>query len=284
MYKDVEISNKKKAEKFKMKAKQVTTRFTAFINNIPLSLKEHQLEEIIKQVGRVKAVRIVRDRKGNSKGFAYADFNSENDLIQTVANLNGKEIQGNVVSIAISKPPEENPNENCTIFVNNLPFDITESEILENLQEFGNIKTVRIIKSSDGQCRGYSYVEFYNEKSANIACEKGFTTIKTRKVLLQKFIKDQKFILHVSNLPYTIEESELLSLFKGAIVATIPKDKIGKSRGFGFVEFATEYEAQEVLENENPCLNGRHLVVKRSYKKAAEKVALNNSDFKKFLE
>ena len=85
-------------------------------------------------------------------------------------------------------------------------------------------------------------------------------------------------------MPYTIEESELLSLFKGAIVATIPKDKIGKSRGFGFVEFATEYEAQEVLENENPCLNGRHLVVKRSYKKAAEKVALNNSDFKKILE
>ena len=274
-----------KNEKFKMKAKQVVTRFTAFINNIPANIKEHQLEEILRQMTKLKVVRIVRDRKGNSRGIAYCDFDTEEELIQAVNNLNGREIMGNIINIAISKPPEENQNELSTIFVNNLPFDITETELQESLQEFGSIKTIRLIKSSDGKCKGYAYTEFCNEKSAELAYNKEYLMIKNRRVLLQKFQndKEQKFILHISNLPYTIQDSELLDLFPAAISAVIPKDNLGKSKGFGFLEFATEADAQEVLEKENPSLNGRHLVVKRSFKKAPEKKPLNNSDFKKFL-
>jgi RNA recognition motif-containing protein len=275
-----------KAEKFKMKPKQVATRYTGFISNLSLNLKEHQLEEIIGQVTKVKAVRIVRDRKGNSRGIAYCDFESEDNLLQAVNYFNKKEIYGNVINMDVSKPPEDHSNDAFTLFVNNLPFDITENEIFESLQIFGNVKSVRIIKSTDGKCKGYAYVEYFTEESVELACEKHQIVIKNRKVLLQKFVneKDQKFILHVSNLPYTIEESEVLNLFKGAITVNIPKDKLGKSRGFGFVEFITEADAQEVLENENPTLEGRHLVIKRSYNKPSQKKPLSNSDFKQFLE
>lgn len=274
-----------KSEKFKMKAPQIATRFTGYLSNIPRNLKEHQLEEILRQIIHLKVVRIVRDRKGNSRGFAYCDFESEEDLVTAVKDLNGKEIQGNIVKIAVSKPPEENQNTDLTVFVNNLPFEISEEELENSLSEFGRVKSIRIIRGPDGNCKGYAYAEFLTEKTIENICEKGFIMIKNRRVLLQKFSgeKEQKFILHVSNLPYTVEDNELVELFPGAISANIPKDKLGKSRGFGFVEFDNESDAIEVLEKENPCLNGRHLVVKRSYKKPTEKKPLNNMDFKQFL-
>ena len=281
---DVEPA-KVKTEKFKIKATKAATRYTAYISNVPVNIKEHQLEEIFKQVVRVKAVRIVRDRKGNSRGFAYCDFENEEDLINAVAVLQGKDIQGNHIGIAISKPPEDNPNENLTVFVNNLPFEINENELAESMQEFGNLKKIRIIKGTDGKCKGYAYAEFYNENSIEAACLKEHMQIKNRRVLLQRFNaeREQKFILHVTNLPYTIEESEVLELFPGAASVSIPKDKLGKSRGFGFIQFTTEADAVSVLEKENPCLNGRHLVVKRSFQKPPEKKPLNNTEFKKFL-
>ncbi|OMJ79381.1 hypothetical protein SteCoe_20628 [Stentor coeruleus] len=274
-----------KGEKFKIKAKTVKTRYTAYVSNLPGNMKEHQLEDILKQISRVRAVRIVRDRKGNSRGFAYCDYESEEDLIQAVSYFNGKELQGNTLSMAVSKPPEENKNEECTLFVNNLPFEITESELCTFLSPYGGIKAIRIIKDLEGKCKGYAYAEFFDQSSVDNASQVGTITIRNRKVLLEKCSQDkeQKYLLHVSNLPYSVEESQVQTLFPNSISITLPKDKVGKSRGFAFVEFGTENEAMEILENENPTLNGRHLVIKRSYKKAAEKKALNNSDFKKFL-
>lgn len=273
-----------KTEKFKMKSKEVKTRFTAFISNLPGSVKEYQLDEVLRQLVRVKAVRIVRDRKGNSRGIAYCDFESIEDLDYAVNNLNNAELFGNKVEVAVSKPPESEKNEERTVFVNNLPFTCSEINIRNALECFGKIQAVRVIKNAEGKCKGYAYVEFSEKDSVDIAVAQGSVEIDKRRVLIERYheVKEQKFVLHVSNLPFDVTEKELLQAFPSAVSANCPVDRSGRTRGFGFVEFQTEADAQTVLEQPNPIMNGRHSVVKRSYKKPAEK-KLNNSDFKKFL-
>lgn len=72
--------------------------------------------------------------------------------------------------------------------------------------------------------------------------------------------------LYVGNLPYSASEEELRSVFSEAgEIASIQiiTDKFtGQSRGFGFVEMATQEGAEEAIRRFNGhALNNRNLVV-----------------------
>lgn len=72
--------------------------------------------------------------------------------------------------------------------------------------------------------------------------------------------------LYVGGLPYETTEGELKSLFEQAgtveSVAIISDRMSGRSKGFGFVEMATDEEAQSAIEKLNGKeLGGRTLVV-----------------------
>ncbi len=72
--------------------------------------------------------------------------------------------------------------------------------------------------------------------------------------------------LYVGNLPWTANDDSLRELFAGAGTvqsATVISDRdSGRSKGFGFVEMATEEEAQKAIEMLNGHdMGGRPLVV-----------------------
>lgn len=72
-------------------------------------------------------------------------------------------------------------------------------------------------------------------------------------------ILDNKKKLYVGNLPYKITSDELNSLFTefGDIVdAVVITDRAsGRSKGFGFVEFADEAAAQKAVD----AMNGKEM-------------------------
>lgn len=72
--------------------------------------------------------------------------------------------------------------------------------------------------------------------------------------------------LFVGNLPYSTDDARLAQVFgeAGTVVsARVIKDKYsGRSRGFGFVEMASEDEAKKAIEMFNgKDMDGRPLVV-----------------------
>ncbi|MCL4360303.1 RNA-binding protein [Patescibacteria group bacterium] len=72
--------------------------------------------------------------------------------------------------------------------------------------------------------------------------------------------------LFVGNLPYTVDSDKLGQLFAQAgnvVSAKVIADKYsGRSRGFGFVEMATDEEAKKAIELfHNKDVEGRQLVV-----------------------
>ncbi len=72
--------------------------------------------------------------------------------------------------------------------------------------------------------------------------------------------------LYVGGLPYSVTEGQLEEIFSehGSVQsARVISDKMtGRSRGFGFVEMASEEEAQKAIEALNGSeLGGRTLVV-----------------------
>lgn len=72
--------------------------------------------------------------------------------------------------------------------------------------------------------------------------------------------------LYVGGLPYSTTENELSEHFSGAgqvTSAAIISDRMsGRSKGFGFVEMATEEEAQKAIEMFNGSeMGGRKITV-----------------------
>uniref|UniRef100_A0A8C8A457 Spliceosome associated factor 3, U4/U6 recycling protein n=1 Tax=Oryzias sinensis TaxID=183150 RepID=A0A8C8A457_9TELE len=82
-----------------------------FISGLPLSCTKEQLEEICKQQGTVKDVRLVTYRSGRPKGLAYVEFADETQASQAVLKMDGVEIEGHKISVAISNPPRRSVNE-----------------------------------------------------------------------------------------------------------------------------------------------------------------------------
>ncbi|TKS78710.1 Squamous cell carcinoma antigen recognized by T-cells 3 [Collichthys lucidus] len=76
-----------------------------FISGLPFSCTKEQLEELCKSHGTLKDVRLVTYRSGKPKGLAYVEFAEEAQAAQAVLKMDGMEVDGNKISVAISNPP-----------------------------------------------------------------------------------------------------------------------------------------------------------------------------------
>ncbi len=91
--------------------------------------------------------------------------------------------------------------------------------------------------------------------------------------------------LYVGNLSYEVTEEDLKKNFGEigeCIVVNIIRDKYsGNSRGFGFVEMATEEEAQEAIRKLNGGeLSGRKIIVQEAKpRKEPQKTFIGRSGF-----
>ena len=58
------------------------------------------------------------------------------------------------------------------IYVGNLSFDATEADIEHAFSEFGDVKSVNIVKDRDtGRSRGFAFVEMHDKQSGQQAIE-----------------------------------------------------------------------------------------------------------------
>ena len=81
---------------------------TVIIKNLLKTIDEEELQNFIADNSAnilIEDVRIVRDKKGFSKGYAFVDFLDKLNAENCVKNINGKILEDNVLSCAISKPP-----------------------------------------------------------------------------------------------------------------------------------------------------------------------------------
>uniref|UniRef100_A0A8C7LF94 Spliceosome associated factor 3, U4/U6 recycling protein n=1 Tax=Oncorhynchus kisutch TaxID=8019 RepID=A0A8C7LF94_ONCKI len=79
-----------------------------FISGLPFSCTKEQLEELCKDQGTIKDIRLVTNRSGKPKGLAYVEFEDEAQASQAVLKLDGTVLQEHTLSVAISNPPRRN--------------------------------------------------------------------------------------------------------------------------------------------------------------------------------
>ncbi len=78
-----------------------------FISKLPFSATKDQIEKLFTDQGfKVKDVRLVTQKSGKPKGLAYVEFNDAHEASQAVLKVDGTEMDGHTIKVAISNPPQ----------------------------------------------------------------------------------------------------------------------------------------------------------------------------------
>lgn len=68
---------------------------TIYVGNVNYSLSEEDVKRIFEVLGKVDAIKIIRDKKtGKSKGFGFLDMTSKKEAMEAIKTLDGKTVAG----------------------------------------------------------------------------------------------------------------------------------------------------------------------------------------------
>ncbi|ELA41647.1 uncharacterized protein VICG_01280 [Vittaforma corneae ATCC 50505] len=155
------------------------TQRTVFIKDIGYDLREDDLRQQMQRLGEVIRVTIpmTHDLRRN-KGFAYVEFKRLADA-QKALKLDGTELLGRKVAVFQAKPREN--RKIYTLFVKNLSYTTTKSELKEYFERFGKIYNISLPVDNENTERnkGFCFIE-YTEPDPITRALKGKHTLNER--------------------------------------------------------------------------------------------------------
>ncbi|XP_015958849.1 uncharacterized protein LOC107482784 [Arachis duranensis] len=177
--------------------------------------------------------------------------------------------------------------EGRSLFVKNLNFKTTNESLKKHFNEHmkeGKILSVKVkkhLKNGKNVSMGFGFIEFDSLETATNICKDLQGTVLDGHALilqpchaknggqLQKTVEKDKSStkLLVKNVAFEATEKDLRQLFSpfGQVKRLRLPMKFGNHRGFAFVEFVTQQEAQNALKAlSSTHLYGRHLVIERA--------------------
>lgn len=160
-------------------------RRTVFVQQLAARLRTKELIAFFEKVGPVKEAQIVKDRvSGRSKGVGYVEFKNE-ESVPAAIQLTGQKLLGIPIIAQLTEAeknrqvrnPEgtsSNPNQIPfhRLYVGNIHFSITESDLQNVFEPFGELEFVQLQKEEQGRSRGYGFVQFRDPNQAREALEK----------------------------------------------------------------------------------------------------------------
>jgi len=148
-------------------------RRTVFVQQLAARLRTKELISFFEKVGPVKEAQIVKDRvSGRSKGVGYVEFKNE-ESVPLAIQLTGQKLLG-IPIIAQLTEAEKNRQARTTeggtssansgvpfhrLYVGNIHFSITEKDLQNVFEPFGELEFVQLQKEEGGRSRGYGFVQ-----------------------------------------------------------------------------------------------------------------------------
>jgi RNA recognition motif-containing protein len=74
------------------------------IGNLPKSVTDAELSQMISAIAQPTSVEIVKDFGGTSKGFGFAEFASDDEARAVITGMDGREVGGQALKLGEAKP------------------------------------------------------------------------------------------------------------------------------------------------------------------------------------
>lgn len=75
-----------------------------FASNLAFEMTEEHIRQVFSAMGPLKAVRLIKDHKQRSKGYAYIQYATP-DALERALELDQKTVHGRIINVARSRPP-----------------------------------------------------------------------------------------------------------------------------------------------------------------------------------
>ncbi|AGO10749.1 AaceriAGR390Cp [[Ashbya] aceris (nom. inval.)] len=176
------------------------------------------------------------------------------------------------------------------LYVGNLDKTINEATLKQYFQVGGPIANVKVLVDKNNEEANYAFVEYRQPRDANVA----FQTLDGKQIennvikinwayQSQQVSSEDTFNLFVGDLNVDVDEETLSSTFKEFptfIQAHVMWDmQSGRSRGYGFVSFGEQEEAQKAMDAKQGFnLNGRAIRVNWAAKRENQHAARPRSN------
>lgn len=270
-----------------------------FIKNLDKSIDHKILYDTFATFGNILSCKVSVDEHGNSKGFGFVHYETDEAATDAINKTNGKLLNGKKVFVGRFVPrkdrlalEQENPKW-TNIFVKNIAKSVTEDKFQEMFGAFGQVTSAVLMRDDQGDSKGFGFVNYAGHEEAQKAidsmngkeidgtplyvgrAQKKNEREKELKEMFEKLKRErmskyQGVNLYVKNLEDSIDDARLRQEFASAGTITsakVMRDDKGISKGFGFVCFATPDEATKAVTE----LNGKIIMNKPIYVALAQR-------------
>ncbi|KAM3197539.1 hypothetical protein ACQJBY_072925 [Aegilops geniculata] len=276
-----------------------------YVGDLDNSMAEGPLYALFCQVAPVASLRICRDITGRSLGYGYVNYYSREDAKRALDSLNFTPLNGKHIRVMFSnRDPTLRLSGKANIFIKNLVPNIDGKSLSDMFGRYGTILSCKVATHFNGQSKGYRFVQFAEETSANDAVDSlNGKLVNGKQIFVGLFIRRQErqpnisvsnyTNVYVKNLPKEFTHTDLLQEFGpfGTITsAVIMRDNDGISKCFGFINYGESECAAEAVKSLNgKMIKDTILYVGRAQKKSEREAELKenferarNEKFKKF--
>jgi len=247
-----------------------------FVGNLSFKTKESELSDEFGAIGKVVSANIIT-RGNRSLGYGFVEFENEQDAQAALQALNKKSINGREVNVELATPRQEGAPRTSSPQRGNYrggyrggrgrggssvnrgddspPQEYVQSSPSNQEREGGDYNQStyrgrggRGRRGGSRGGRGGFRRPSYNNNAPR--------TPNPNRI-------ESPTSLFVANLPYSFTDDDLKALLPKATRATVAKNYHGKSKGFGFIEFANVEEQQAAFALSSDLkAQDRELIVK----------------------
>ncbi|XP_069381995.1 embryonic polyadenylate-binding protein-like isoform X7 [Paralichthys olivaceus] len=256
-----------------------------YVGDLHPDVTEAMLYQKFSPAGPIMSIRVCRDIiTRRSLGYAYINFQQPADAECALDTMNYDVIKGRPIRIMWSqRDPGLRKSGVGNIFIKNMDESIDNKALYDTFSAFGNILSCKVVCDENGS-KGYGFVHFETHEAANRAIETmNGMLLNDRKVFVGHFksrkerevefgTKAMKFTnVYIKNFgeDYSDEKFKgVFSAFGRTLSVRVMKDERGRSRGFGFVNYANHEDARKAVDEMNGKeLNGKTIYVGRAQKR-----------------
>ncbi|RMX40076.1 hypothetical protein pdam_00002277 [Pocillopora damicornis] len=145
-----------------------------FVGNLPFEFKEEQFRSLMSPFGPIERIFLVRSMfTGESKGYGFVDYVTRESAClakQQLMNTGSKYVGGRILRVNFAEPNLLTYEDlhSKTLFVDRLPRDFTNGEVLKELfSQSGSVTFAQVaVNPQTGISRGFAFVDYGTAEEA----------------------------------------------------------------------------------------------------------------------
>jgi len=157
-----------------------------FVKNLSKSVDEVKLKEIFSQFGAITSAVLMKDENDGSKGFGFINFENHHEAQASIAEMNGKDIDGLQLYVGRAQKKGERERDlkdmfeklkrermskyqGVNLYVKNLEETIDDAKLRQEFSQCGTITSAKVMHDDKGVSKGFGFVCFATPDEATKA-------------------------------------------------------------------------------------------------------------------